>query len=903
MSSRSHLHKVRAERRRKVASQPSVLDPDAEVALQSLEGMLEAITQFAESADPLADINAALVELVDAVSGRFCGIDPVRVIEVARLACLPWSFEGQTTGGAERGPTQAELIALIALTACNSAIDRDAGADDRSRQLQLMADTAEDPDPDETADVGTEEYGEISKAIHEVTSLIDRIIQLAEWREIARADLQDRLAMIGAMMRNSEIWIRNTSYPDMTKDTLDKLFGEQVINAVLRSDLGFDVGDALAVLGTCHALQVSKFNDRMQIMGATLIAARSSAASGNTDPYLVAAAQRTWHDAWEPSAAAATISASEIAAATSLPIAVTEAVLRYFTLDMSGKTPQEAVDEFTGGLNPLRTHPVIPAGEGRVMLVHDAQLLVAIRERFETHLKITALWEIYQKHRGDLLESRTQVLFARVFHCGRTQTWNGFQYYVPASEAEAVGDPAAYTKRVEGDHLIVQDDVAVIIEDKAVAISAVARSGHIQRLRRDLTGIIRKAADQASRLQERIEQDGGIRIHDQGWLDLSRIREIHTVAVSLDDLSGASTATAELVKAGLLDDRYIPWTVSVHDLDLITQLIGRPAEFLLYLRRRRDPEATVFYTAPDELDLFLYFFEAGLYVEPDPDKVRVALPWMPPVTTAERRRRRRQRPAYITSRTGALDRWHYAELARYQTQVQQTDQSFADTSNNSPEPNRPSTTQSRALGTETPALTTADEAIRRAAADADGKSQKPSMIPSPLAWLIDTVEERDDYAWLSIGATLLAGATEFQNKLARIPRELLDNPFGDGRQRSQTIPFATSPEDGWLLVYFTRPPERQPAKFERRVRDYLRLKKHQLNLHRGVAFCFDETTRELVGVYFDDHVGELEPELAEQLQFLKSPDEMTGWVPPHAKIRSGSKKLARQNKAVKKKKK
>ena len=57
----------------------------------------------------------------------------------------------------------------------------------------------------------------------------------------------------------------------------------------------------------------------------------------------------------------------------------------------------------------------------------------------------------------------------------------------------------------------------------------------------------------------------------------------------IDDLSGVSTATAELVKTGLLDSSRIPWTVSIHDLDLITQIVDRPAEFLLYLRRRRDP--------------------------------------------------------------------------------------------------------------------------------------------------------------------------------------------------------------------------------------------------------------------------------------------------------------------------
>ena len=217
-----------------------------------------------------------------------------------------------------------------------------------------------------------------------------------------------------------------------------------------------------------------------------------------------------------------------------------------------------------------------------------------------------------------------------------------------------------YTKRVEGDHLFVIDDVAIIVEDKAVAVSPLARAGETRRVRSDLTRIIEKAADQASRLQDRIEYDGGIRLHGGGWLDLSKVREIHTIAVSLDDLPGAATATAELVDAGLIDPAHITWTVSLHDLDLITELVDHPAEFLLYLRRRTDPLATVMYTAPDELDLFLHFLRSGLYVEPDPAEVRKALPHLPPPATAELRRFNRQEPAYLASLTDDLDKWHRA---------------------------------------------------------------------------------------------------------------------------------------------------------------------------------------------------------------------------------------------------
>ena len=530
------------------------------------------------------------------------------------------------------------------------------------------------------------------------------------------------------------------------------------------------------------------------------------------------------------------------------------------------------------------------------MLVHDAQNLVALREGFERHLKTTASWDTYQKHRGDLLESRTHALFERVFRGART--WNGFNYYIPDGEAEAEGDPIRYTKRVEGDHLIVQDDVAVIVEDKAVAWS-----GQSQRLRRDLIGIIRKAADQATRLQERIQKDGGVRVHGEGWVDLSRIREVHTVAVSLDDLSGVSTATAELVKAGLLNASHIPWTVLVHDLDLITQLVDRPAEFLLYLRRRRDPEATVFYTAPDELDLFLYFFEAGLYVEPDPEKIRMALPWMPSATTAERRRRRQQHPAYITSRTDALDLWHYAETARNRAGVDGEDSVTTVSEPRLTGWSVAADNRSDEPGTATnagPVARTEETAER--SGDAGPMPRKPYMVPSPLEWLIDAVRRRGDYAWLSISATLLSGSTAFQEKLARIPSNLLHNPFGNGLERSVTIPFANSVEDGWVLAWITRPQERESQPFEQHARDYLRSKMYQLGLPRGVAFCFDETTRELTGVYFDDHVGELEPHLAARLPSLRRPEDMTRWPPPGAKTRPSSKHRIHHKRTKKSKK-
>lgn len=83
----------------------------------SLTGMLAATLRFGKSGDPVAAIDVALAELVDKLANRFRSVDPMRAIEVARLACLPWSHDGRVPAGSQAGPTQAELIALIAITA------------------------------------------------------------------------------------------------------------------------------------------------------------------------------------------------------------------------------------------------------------------------------------------------------------------------------------------------------------------------------------------------------------------------------------------------------------------------------------------------------------------------------------------------------------------------------------------------------------------------------------------------------------------------------------------------------------------------------------------------------------------------------------------------------------------
>lgn len=800
--------KARKKRQKRALKRAPKFDVHGRYVLDSMAAMDKLIEAFAGADDPVAEIDAAFEAAIADVIDGVVRFDAIRLVEVARLAMLPWARADQVATAVEATAAHVELLALIALSA------------------QAARDESSDADP--------VEMQEMSHFVSEAGEKLNNLLELSHLRAIATADPTDKLTFIALLLRGSQVLVRNASYADMVEATLLQLLGDQVVSDVLTEGLGFDTSDAIAVLKGVHTVQQAKTNQRGQEFTDAMNAAKMSVppSGGAPSEETRELARAGFENFFEPDIEHATVSVMELVAETGVSEERVRAVVDRFRLDLGLVTTAEVVENFVVGKNPMRTRPLIATADGeRVQLPHSALTMAAVKENLEDYLKTTPVWPVYQKHRGDLLEARTRTAFERALPGAAFR--DGFKYYLPANHAEKqAGDPARYTKRVEGDHLVVLDDVAVIIEDKAVALSALSRGGKVARIRTDLSGIVTKAADQAGRLKDAIESDGGVRIEGEGWVDLSGIREIHTVAVSLDDLTSIATATAELVRADLLDGDNIPWTVSLHDLELITQLIDRPAEFLLYLRRRRNPDATVMFFAPDELDLFLHFFEKGLWVEPDPDMVRAAFPFRPPPSTGDRRRFREQHPAFITSRTDDLDRWYY-------------------TKDNPGGPLVP----------------------------------KPAMVTSPLAAFIDTLQARGDFGWLSIGATLLDGATAAQAKMSRHANELLNQPHSDGVGRSLTVPITPTSNrtEGWLLVWATRPVGHNPGHTEKNLRDYLRAKKYQLGLPRGVVFLYDEGNRDLVGVYYDGHIGELTEELSARLSSLKPPSALRSRLHPNAK--------------------
>lgn len=123
-------------------------------------------------------------------------------------------------------------------------------------------------------------------------------------------------------------------------------------------------------------------------------------------------------------------------------------------------------------------------------------------------------------------------------------------------------------------------------------------------------------------------------------LDFGGVTRVLRIAVSLEDLSAVAPAVWQLGDVGLLpSEELAPWTVGIHELELICSMVERPAQLAHYiLRRLRTYRQRVW--AMDEMDFWMRYLSHGLWWEDDAIEDRLM---------------------QFASHTDALDAWAYGE--------------------------------------------------------------------------------------------------------------------------------------------------------------------------------------------------------------------------------------------------
>jgi hypothetical protein len=306
--------------------------------------------------------------------------------------------------------------------------------------------------------------------------------------------------------------------------------------------------------------------------------------------------------------------AGELADEAKLPIERVLALLAFFSLEF-GSMPSDFF--LMSPTHPLRERPFIH-NAGSFLYPVPGSMIWALQKRVETEMNPATghdvgnskAWKKYEKHRANYLESESLKLFKTMLKTDEVYSNLSYSF---------VGD--GEQKEGELDGLIAFDKTLLLVEAKAGALTASARRGGRERIKSNIKSLLGKAHQQALRAHAYIEKtDFPKFLTEDGSeisVDKSRFERVFLVSTTLDPMDVFNAALHEVVSAGLIEEKHLPWVVSIDNLRVIAEMNEFPTQFIHYLTRRlRVNDFKKFY-AGDELDWFGLYLSKGLYFDKD----------------------------------------------------------------------------------------------------------------------------------------------------------------------------------------------------------------------------------------------------------------------------------------------
>ena len=497
-----------------------------------------------------------------------------------------------------------------------------------------------------------------------------------------------------------------------------------------------------------------------------------------------------------------------------LDATVLDRVLEHFSVPFEGSTTAtDLVNNFLHTRSPLGRTGLIRS-EGSYLTVSGPIGTDSFRTVVEDSLKNTAAWDRYDRTRCLVSETLAVGALAKALSAPPLAT--NLKHFAPVKDhgpellARDCVDPTAVGELVEADSLFVVEDVAVCLEVKARSVAEPARRGDVNRLRSEIKKILGEGARQARRLETLLRTNGGYWDEHRNWVDLSHVREIHTIVAGLDYFGPLGVALGDLAETELLGHGHFPWVVSIHDLETISRVVDRPSELLLYLRRRTGAGVARHFRGADELDVFMLFMEGGLYVPDDPDEIRHKHPTARyPTKTARKRHQDAARPTRVGTFTDPLDAWMYWVEGSSQMEA-----------------------------------------------------SKPEFnVDTSTAELVDFLAEGPAPGWLRIGADLMSFDGRAQERIMANVAKIVRQTRIDGKSHSLVQALASS--DGYTALFAVTVPEHGSAETCSTVlREYMAAKKHQVGADRCLGLLIDHDGDIRATVYMND-LPEKDPEIDE----------------------------------------
>ncbi|ALV43208.1 hypothetical protein AU252_20280 [Pseudarthrobacter sulfonivorans] len=704
-------------------------------------------------------------------------------------------------------------------------------------------------DSDLEPPVNNASAGQKGPAIPQILEAAERIVRLAQLVAISSSSDTHlgRTAELTGLLRTFEVTVRGRNYLSISRQIVQSIFGPAPIRDLTSRHASFtpdDVSGLWDAIQKCrqkkHEGNIARFENLVEVTEAGVSLSPDQILEGRT----------LFESLFAAPGQGISFTAAELATLSGLATNIVKDILNCFSLDSVPVSAYEACKKFVHGENLLSGKGMLRRADS-YLAIGDPMPHDYVRPVIEARLKKhTKPWSQYQRHRDRWVESSAGETLAKLLGVSSSSV-RSLEYRAPDPAAgqcdlsKGSRDPFANSLDTEADALLVIDDVAVCVEVKAGSITDKARSGNVKRVETDLRKTIGEAAEQASRLESLVREHHGLWTPKGKWLDLSDVQEVHTVVVCLDDWGPLAIATDALVRAEILQSETIPWLVSLHDLLVISSIMTRPADFLTYLRRRTDPSTSRLLMASDELDIAMWYISGGLYFEPDPDSVHKRYPLTARPTQADRKLFRRSNVrTHVVTHTDPLDAWMYYT---------------------------------------------------------EGQTEIPAARPerkhvAPVEELVDSLHQRKVRGWLRAGADLAALSQESQELMAEHVQRIVAMTVQDAGFHTSLQTYA-GPWGHLGFFIGSKPPTWAIAECADRLRNYVRLKKHQLQLDRSMGILIDTAGQVVWAEYTNAaHLPDLSLDQEVAASGLLTPAQMRsdGPKPPQVRRKKKPKKPRRR---------
>lgn len=260
--------------------------------------------------------------------------------------------------------------------------------------------------------------------------------------------------------------------------------------------------------------------------------------------------------------------------------------------------------------NPIWDKPLIKLDESKYCWPIPGTFLSFCIELMESVIKRNSrLKKIYEKRRGKFLEEKIENLFKKCF-----------------KNAAVYNNLIRLDEDGENDLLAIIDTYAIIIEAKSGKISASARRGAPERLKKEIDELLIQPSKQAKRFAEFIRKnlcktEFTNKNHEKIFIDFSKIQHVLTFGVTFDFFGPLAARTPLLFEASLVDDESeISPSMTLVDLEILLEMLETDSEKVHYLSRRSQFDKNVAYHA-DELDLIGFYLQTGFNIGQTPKDV------------------------------------------------------------------------------------------------------------------------------------------------------------------------------------------------------------------------------------------------------------------------------------------